>query len=309
MESLANLESFVRSAQGGGFSAAARQLGLTPSAVSRNVAMLERNLGVRLFHRSTRKLTLTEAGEQFLQSVGGNLEALQAAIAGIAADHGEPGGILKVSMAPTFGVTHLMPLLPAFLTRYPRIRAEWHFDNRQVDLVAEGYDAAIGGGFELAPGMVSRPLAPAHIVAVASPEYMKRHTRPEVPSDLAALDGIAMRSTRTGRIRQWVMRDVSGAEMNAPLKETFVVNDPAAMRTAAVLSLGVTLIAVPDVLRELESGELVRLLPRWYADAGAISLYYANRTLLPAKTRVFIDYVVEEFKRARLAERLAGSLG
>src|SRR5688500_16668968 len=155
----------------------------------------------------------------------------------------------RPSMAPTFGITHLMPLLPAFLARYPRIRAEWHFDNRQVDLVAEGYDAAIGGGFELAPGMVSRPLA-AHIVAVASPEYMRQHAAPQVPTDLATLDGIAMRSTRTGRIRQWVMRDVSGAEMNAPLKETFVVNDPAAMRTAAVLVLGVTLIAVPDVLRE-----------------------------------------------------------
>lgn len=167
----------------------------------------------------------------------------------------------------------------------------------------------IGGGFELAPGMVSRPLAAAHIVAVASPEYMKRHTPPQVPADLAALNGIAMRSTRTGRVRQWVMRDVSGIEMDAPLKETLVVNDPAAMRAAAVLGLGVTLIAVPDVLRELESGELIRLLPRWYADAGAISLYYASRTLLPAKTRVFIDYVIEEFKRARLAERLAGSLG
>ena len=271
--------------------------------------MLERNLGVRLFHRSTRKLTLTEAGEQFLQSIGGNLDALQAAIAGVSADHGEPGGILKVSMAPTFGMTHLMPVLPEFLARYPRIRAEWHFENRQVDLVAEGYDAAIGGGFELAPGMVSRPLAPAHIIAVASPEYMKRHPHPTVPTDLAGFDAIVMRSTRTGRIRQWVMRDVSGAEMQAPLQETFVVNDPAAMREAAVLGLGVTLIAVPDVLRDLESGELVRLLPRWYADAGAISVYYANRTLLPAKTRVFIDYLTEEFKRTRLAERLAGSLG
>lgn len=309
MESLANLESFVRSAQNEGFSAAARQLGLTPSAVSRNVAMLERNLGIRLFHRSTRKLTLTEAGEQFLQSIGGNLDALQAAIAGVSADHGEPGGILKVSMAPTFGITYLMPLLPGFLARYTRIRAEWHFENRQVDLVAEGYDVAIGGGFELALGMVSRPLAAAHIVAVASPEYMRQRTPPSVPSDLAILDGIVMRSTRTGRIRQWMMRNVSANEMEAPLKETLIVNDPAAMREAAVLGLGVTLIAVPDVLRELESGKLVRLLPQWYADAGAISLYYANRTLLPAKTRAFIDYVVEEFKRARLAERFAGSLG
>src|SRR5437868_3292624 len=141
METLANLESFARSAETGGFSAAARRLALTPAAVSRNVAMLERNTGVRLFHRSTRKLTLTEAGENLLAAIGGHLDGLQAAIAGVSTDGGEPAGILKVSMAPTFGAMHLLPLLPPFLARYPRIRPEWHFENRQVDLIAEGYDA------------------------------------------------------------------------------------------------------------------------------------------------------------------------
>src|SRR5262245_49555238 len=118
METLANLESFVRSAESGSFSEAARRLALTPAAVSRNVAMLERNLGVRLFHRSTRKLTLTEAGERFLLAIEGSLAGLQAAIAGMAAEHGEPAGVLKVSMAPTFGIAHLLPLLPEFLGRY-----------------------------------------------------------------------------------------------------------------------------------------------------------------------------------------------
>lgn len=309
METLANLESFVRSAETGGFSAAARRLALTPAAVSRNVAALERNLGVRLFHRSTRKLTLTEAGERFLQAIGGNLDALQAAIAGMTTEDGEPAGVLKVSMALTFGLTHLMPLLPAFLERYPRIRPEWHFENRQVDLVAEGYDAAIGAGFDLAQGVVSRPLAPAHIIAVASRAYMAGRAPPADPSDLAALDGIAMRSLRTGRIRQWIMRDFAGAETPAALRETVIVNDPAALREAALHGLGVALIAVPDALHELERGDLVRLVPRWYADAGSISLYYASRTLLPAKTRAFIDFVVDAFKRERLAERFAGSLG
>src|SRR6266404_4215679 len=101
MESLANLESFVRSAESGGFSAAARRLALTPAAVSRNVAVLERNLGVRLFHRTTRKLTLTEAGERFLHAIQGNLEGLQASIAGLATDRGEPAGVLKVSLGLT----------------------------------------------------------------------------------------------------------------------------------------------------------------------------------------------------------------
>ncbi len=309
METLANLEAFVRSAEAGSFSAAARRLSLTPAAVSRNVAMLERNLGVRLFQRSTRKLTLTEAGERFFLSIGGSLEALQAAIAEASADTGEPVGTLKVSLAPTFGITHILSRLPAFLERHPRIRPEWHFENRPVDLIAEGYDAAIGGGFELAPGVVSRALAPAHIIAVASPTYMHGRTPLVDPSDLASLEGIVMRSSGTGRIRYWTMRDAAGTEMPATLAETIVVNDPAAMREAALLGLGVTLLAVPDVLPQLESGQLVRLVPRWYADAGSISLYYASRTLLPAKTRAFIDFIVEAFRRERLAERFAGSLG
>lgn len=309
METLANLESFVRSAEYGSFSGAARRLALTPAAVSRNVAMLERNLGVRLFHRSTRKLTLSEEGERLLSSIGGNLDALQAAIADVATGTGEPAGTLKVAMAPTFGITHILPLLPAFLANYPGIRPEWHFENRPVDLIGEGYDAAIGGGFDLAPGVISRTLAPAHIVAVASPAYMAKRTAPADPSGLMAFDGIVMRSLRTGRIRHWTMRDAGGAELPATLAETIVVNDPAAIREAVRLGLGVALLAVPDVLPDLERGDLVRLLPRWYADAGAISLYYASRTLVPAKTRVFVDFLIDAFRRRRMDRRFAGSLG
>ncbi|KTE42399.1 MULTISPECIES: LysR family transcriptional regulator [unclassified Sphingopyxis] len=309
METLANLISFVRSAELGSFSEAARRLALTPAAVSRNVAMLERNLGVRLFHRSTRRLALTEAGEAFRLAIAGSLDDIQAAITGISSDSGEPAGVLKVSMAPTFGVMHLLPMLPAFLARYPRIRPEWHFENRPVDIVAEGYDAAIGGGFDLSPGIVARTLAPAHIVAVASPAYMAGRVAPGDPAGLTELDGIVMRSLQSGRIRHWTMRDAVGNESAATLCEDIVVNDPAAMREAARLGLGVALLAMPDVLPELETGALVRLVPRWYADAGAISVYYASRTLLPGKTRAFVDWVADVFKRERLAERFAGSLG
>lgn len=305
MESLANLESFVRSAESGSFSAAARRLALTPAAVSRNVAMLERNIGARLFQRSTRKLTLTEAGERFLQAIGGNLDALQAAIAAAATDSGEPAGVLKISMAPTFGLEYVLPLLPAFLQRHPLIRPDWRFENRPVDLVAEGYDAAIGGGFALSPGVVSRPLAPAHLVAVASPAYMAGRALPVSPDDLGALSGIAMRSARSGRLHQWTMRDTDGSEVPARLSHTITVNDPAALREAALLGLGVALVAMSDVLTCLERGQLVRLLPGWHADAGTISLYYATRALMPAKTRVFVDFLVEAFERERFAQRFS----
>jgi DNA-binding transcriptional LysR family regulator len=309
VETLANLESFIRSAEHGSFSEAARRLALTPAAVSRNVAMLERNLGVRLFHRSTRKLTLTEAGEVFRLAIAENLEGIQAAIAGIATDSGEPAGTLRISMAPTFGVTHVLPMLPGFLARYPRIKPEWHFQNRAVDLIAEGYDAAIGGGFDLSPGIVARTLAPAHIVAVASPAYMEGRVAPLDPVGLASLDGIVMRSLQTGRVRHWAMRDAAGREMAATLTERIIVNDPSAMREAALLGLGVAMLAMPDVLPALESGALIRLVPHCYADAGAISVYYASRTLLPAKTRAFVDWLAHGFKVQRLAERLAGRLG
>lgn len=295
METLANLESFVRSAETGSFSAAARLLALTPAAVSRNVAMLERNIGVRLFQRSTRKLSLTEAGERFLANIGGNLEALQAAISAVSNEHGEPAGVLKVSLAPTFGIGHVLPLLPGFLARYPLIKPEWHFENRQVDLIAEGYDAAIGGGFELTPGVISRRLAAADIVAVASPAYLAGRTLPVHPTDLLDHTGIVMRGIRTGRVRQWMMRDGAGQEASARLSEHIVLNDPAAMREAALLGLGVTLLVLPDVVTQIQRGELVRLLPDWHADAGPISLYYPSRTLMAAKTRVFIDFVMEAF--------------
>ncbi len=309
METLANLESFVRSADTGSFSAAARRLGLTPAAVSRNVAMLERNLGVRVFQRSTRKLTLTEAGERFLGAIAGNLDGLQAAIASVATDSGEPAGVLKVSLAPSFGIAHVLPLLPALCMRYPLLRPEWHFDNRQVDLIAEGYDAAIGGAFTLTPGLVARPLAPVHLVAVASPGYMAGRALPRQPADLAGLDGIVRRVARSGRVRQWTLRNAAGEEQPALQSERLVLNDPMAMREAARLGLGVALVALAEVLEDLERGDLLRLLPGWWGDAGALSIYYASRSLLPAKTRVFVDAVVTAFREQRLAERFAGSLG
>lgn len=309
MESLANLESFARSAELGSFSAAARQLGLTPAAVSRNVALLEKNLGTRLFHRSTRKLTLTESGERFLAGIGEHLDGLRSAISEVSSDHGEPAGVLKVSVALAFGMEYLIPLLPDFMQRYPKIRIEWQFENRQVDLIAEGLDAAIGGGFDLSPGVVARTLAPAHIIAVASPRYMKGRRKPASPKDLVELDGIVMRSARTGRVRQWTLRNAVGATEPAELRHHLVLNDPAAMTRAGIEGLGVAMIAVPDALPHLDTGTLVRLVPKWYADAGPISLYYASRTLLPAKTRTFVDYVTESFGQRRLAERFDGSLG
>lgn len=128
----------MRSAELGSFSSAARRLGLTPAAVSRNVAALEGNLKLRLFQRSTRSLTLTEAGERFLHSIRDHLDSLQGAISEASNEQSEPSGVLKLSMSPTLGIGYILPLLPEFMQRYPMIRPEWMFENRQVDLIAEG---------------------------------------------------------------------------------------------------------------------------------------------------------------------------
>ncbi len=305
METLANLESFIRSAECGSFSAAARRLGVTPAAVSRNVAMLERNLGVRLFQRSSRSLALTEDGEHFLASVADGVESIQSAIAGVTTHSGKPAGVLKVSMPLTFGVDHVLPLLPVFIERYPDVQVDWSFENRQVDLVREGFDAAIGGGMELAPGVVAQRLAPLHVIAVASPEYLQGRQPPLKPHELEKLDGISMRSALTGRLRVWRLRNREGVEATLAHKARVVADDPEAICRAALMGLGVAMIAVPYVKRYLESGALQRLLPNWHADLGAISLYFTSQKLLPAKTRAFVDHVTAGFREQDLARRFS----
>lgn len=307
METLSNLESFVRSAESGSFSAAARRLALTPAAVSRNVAQLEGNLGVRLFQRSTRKLTLTEAGERLLSSVRGELDGIQAALADVSANAGQPAGSLKVSMSWGFGLDYLLPLLPAFLARYPAVLPEWQFENRSVDLIAEGLDVAIGGGFELTPGVVARELARIHVIAVATPQFLHGRELPREPAHLQAWDGIVMRSVQTGRVRNHVLRSSRGDELPVQLKPRVVVNDPEAVTRSVLMGLGIGLIAMPHALPHLESGAMIRLLPDWYADLGPISLYFAGQKLLPAKTRVFVDFVTEQFREQKLARRFSAA--
>jgi DNA-binding transcriptional LysR family regulator len=305
METLANLESFIRSAECGSFSAAARRLGVTPAAVSRNVAMLERNLGARLFQRSSRSLALTEDGERFLASVSDGLGSIQSAIAGVKTHAGKPAGVLKVSMPLTFGLAHVLPSLPTFLERYPDVAVDWSFENRRVDLVKEGFDAAIGGGMDLAPGVVAQRLAPLHVIAVATPDYLRGRPLPQQPQHLENFDGVSMRSAHTGRLRVWRMRDRGGLEATLEHKARVVADDPEAICRAALMGLGVAMIALPYVEQYLASGALVRLLPEWHADLGNISIYFASQKLLPAKTRAFVDHMTTAFREQNLAQRFS----
>lgn len=307
MQPLSHLDSFVRTADAGSFSAAARQLGMTPAAVSKNVARLEAALGVRLFQRSTRRLTLTEGGERLLHEVRGALVTLTDAVNGIAEDDRQPAGTLKVSMGLAFGRTYVVPLLAGFLQRYPRVVPDWHFDNRQVDLIGEGFDAAIGGGIDLSQGVVARELTRVHIVAAASPGFLAGRAAVRHPSELAALDGILRRSSPTGRVRSWVLQNGRGEEAVAEMRTRAIFSDPEAMCQAALMGLGVALLPMPFAAPWLQSGGLVRVLPGWWADGGPVSLYYPSKKQLPARTRVFVDHVVREFREQDFARRMLGS--
>jgi len=305
MKQLGNLESFVRSAEAGSFSAAARRLGLTPAAVSRNVARLESQLGLRLFHRSTRHLTLTESGERFFHEASAGMQVLEHALASVSVAAHRPSGVLKVSMAPSFGNDYVVPLLPEFLTRFPAIVPDLRLENRPVDLIQEGYDAAIGGGFALPSGVVARELARAHVIAVASPSYLARAGQPRAPSDLSQHDGIVLRSPSSGRARSWPLRNRAGEEAPVELRNRLMLNDPESVCRCAILGIGIAFIATMNTVQHLRSGVLVRLLPDWHSDIGPISLYFAGQRQLPGKTRAFVDFIVEEFGRRGLARLLS----
>jgi len=234
------------------------------------------------------------------------LASLDAAIAGVREVDGEPSGTLKVSMGQALGRNFLVPLLGEFLARHPAVMPDWHFDNRRVDLVGEGFDAAVGGGFALAPGVVARELAPVHIVAVAAPGYLAGRPLPRQPADFAALDGIMRRSSPSGRVRPWTLRPRRGAEQPVPCRPRLILSDPEAIALVARQGLGVALLPMPFAFPHIASGELVRLLPGWYSDAGPLSIYYPTRRLLPAKTRAFVDFVAERFRDAGFARLVDG---
>jgi DNA-binding transcriptional LysR family regulator len=305
METLSSIECFVRSAEAGSFSEAARRLGLTSAAVGKNVAKLEASVGVRLFHRSTRHLALTEAGQRFLTEVSSGLFAIQTAVAHLGSAGGEPAGTLRVSMGNSFGLTYIVPLLDRFLEQYPHISPDWHFDNRPVDLIGENFDAAIGGGFDISPRVVARDLGPAHRVLVASPQYLSQRPPVKAPAELANCDGILVRSPQTGRVRAWPLRNRAGQQAPIQLRQHITMSDGEAVCRIAEMGLGIGLTSMPHALPYLDDGRLLRVLPDWYVDGGMLALYFPAQSLLPAKTRAFVDFVVAHFRQEKLAQRFS----
>lgn len=303
IELRSHLDAFIASADEGSFSAAARHLGLTPAAVSKSVAQLEARLGVRLFQRSTRSLALTTDGERLYGQVRVPWREISDALTDLRQGAGKPAGTLKVALAHTVGREYIVPMLGEFMRRYPDVVPDLHFDNRQVDLVTEGFDVAIGGGIELTDALISRELARVRVVLVASPAYLKAHRPPKHPQELARHHGLLRRSLATGRLMPWALKNPQGEELVASVRPVMVLDDPEAMVRAAATGMGIALVPLPHALPLLESGALVRVLRDWYAESRPLSIYYTSRKLVPAKVRVFVDYVLQEFRASEQVAR------
>nr|WP_297384929.1 LysR family transcriptional regulator [uncultured Roseateles sp.] len=300
-----HLDAFIAAADDGSFSAAARRLGLTPAAVSKSVAQFEARLGVRLFQRSTRRLALTTDGERLYGQVRLPWAEIGDALTDLRQGAGKPAGTLKVALAYTVGREYFVPMMESFVRRYPDVVPDLHFDNRQVDLVAEGFDVAIGGGIELTDALIARELARLRIVLVASPDYLSAHPAPTHPSELARHRGLLRRSLSSGRLLPWALKSRAGEEVVASVRPVMVLDDPEALAGAAASGMGIAMLPRPHALPLLERGELVRVLPDWSADSRPLSIYYTSRKLVPAKVRVFVDHVIEEFRERGHAERFA----
>ncbi|WP_018153133.1 LysR family transcriptional regulator [Leeia oryzae] len=303
MNDLRSLESFLKTVEMGSFSSAANLLGLTPAAVSKHVAKLERDLGTRLFQRSTRHLTLTEAGERLYMETSAPARQLAQALVSLTERDAQPAGTLRVSVAPGFARQYILPLLPAFLARYPSIRLDWSFENRYVDLVRENYDAAIGAGVTEDANVVARQLVPLKLLTVAAPSYLARHGQPETIEDLARHDCIRLRSATTGRLRSWDFR-VGGETVTAPVDGRLILSDLDAVLDAALAGMGLARLGAHHVLPHLDAGRLVQVLPDLPSPVGAIHVYYAHTRLTPPKVRAFVDFLTEALRQTEWQERI-----
>ena len=290
----ADVWTFVRVADSGSFSEAARQMGTTKANVSKQVANLEKNLHAKLLNRSTRKLGLTEAGSAIYQNALRLLEearALEATAAGLQTG---PGGTLRVSASMAFGTTCLAGLLPAFMERYPEIRVVLSLTDRYVDLVEENIDVALRLASRIDMlSAVARPIAGIRYVLVAAPAYLAQHGTPTSIEELEKHRCLTFGSS--GAQVTWQFDGTDGTA-SVKVDSALAINSSVALHLAMLRSGGIALLPAYVVDEDLRSGAAVQLLPAWtpqgYAGDQLYAVYLENR-FLPPKVRVFIDYLIE----------------
>jgi len=297
MDSLSGIFAFVRTAETLSFVGAGRALGVSASAVGKNVARLEQSVGVRLFQRSTRRVSLTEEGALLYERCRRILDDLQDAEAMLSQAAERPRGRLRVSV-PTVGHHFLLPHLPEFGRLYPEVEFDLDFNDVIVDVIEEGVDAVIRSGDLPDSRLMSRRLGPFRFALTASPAYLARQGRPRTPSELAAHACLRFRFPTTGKLQAWsLLPDPSGAHLRLPA--SFTCNNIDAVLAAAKGGLGIA--HVPDFLvrESLADGSLCSVLDDYLDDGGQFwALWPSSRHLSP-KVRVFIDFIATRlFKEA-----------
>ena len=289
MDSLSGVISFVKTAEALSFIGAARGLGISASAVGKNVAKLEASLNVRLLHRSTRKVSLTAEGQLFYERCRKILDDLQDARAMLSDSVQQPRGRLRVSL-PTIGYRFLMPHMQAFRDAYPDIELELDFNDLLVDVIEEGFDVVIRSGALADSTLMSRRLGPFRFLLCASPGYFQRKGRPQVVADLEQHECLLYRFATTGKLMDWTL-SANPAFTQLPLPGVMTLNNMEAILSAAIDGHGIAF--VPDFLaREaLAQGRLESELDDQCSDQGQFwALWPSSRHLSP-KIRVFVDFV------------------
>jgi len=293
LDRLQAIEAFLAVAERGSFSAAARALGTTKSTVSKRVRLLEERLGVRLLHRTTRKLALTGLGEVYRENCRRLLAELADTEAMLLAHARNPRGRLRASAPMTFGVLYLGGFVARFLERYPEVALDLTLDDRYVDLVGDGYDVAIRIGRLEDSSLMARRLGTAASCCVASPVYLERHGLPADPRDLAAHN--CLRYLYRRRPDEWRF-EREGEAVTVRIQGTLSANNGDMLREAACAGLGVARLPAFMVVRELEAGRLRVLLPDWSGEeVGIFAVYPPHRQTSPV-LRAFIDALVAHFR-------------
>jgi DNA-binding transcriptional LysR family regulator len=296
---LADLTLFAETARAGSFAAVAKARGTDPSTISRRLAALEETLGVRLFQRTTRSLSLTEAGDLYLSRALPLIEELARIGAEARETRARPTGTLRLTASVTFGQAMLLPLLPAFRQAYPEIRLECLFTDQNLDLIAERIDLAIRLAPAVEGDVIASRLMTTRYRVVASPAYLAAAPSPDAPEDLAR-HRLLLFTIRPFRTR-WLFRNGAGTR-EIPVTGDITISPAGAILDAALAGLGVALL--PNYLTDphIASGRLVRLLTPWEVTATSFDtgawLVYPSRSFLPAKTRAMIDFLTAALPRA-----------
>jgi DNA-binding transcriptional LysR family regulator len=284
---------FARAVDEGGFSAAARALDLTPSAVSKQISRLEDRLGVRLLNRTTRHISLTDEGRVFYERCAHIVSEIEEAEESIAAQHGHVRGTLRVASTVVFAKHHVLPLLPEFFKRYPELEVSLEVTDRSVDLVEEGVDVAIRFTEQLSDHtLVARRLAVNRRVICAAPSYLQTHGVPQTPKELSMHN--CLRLYTISSFNDWEFEGPDGTAI-VHVSGNFETNSADALYHAVLAGLGVARLSTYVVGPDLKSGRLVRLLPEYVHEKASILAVYPHRRHLSPKVRAFIDFLVEKY--------------